>query len=102
MTTNKLADTFLLDLENLSDDSDNETKKIPEKIDNKEIKLDYMGKKKLGVSVVVSTTSTKILESANSQLINNSDYLNLKKSIIDDEKNNINIIPATLSKGDKM
>ena len=74
MTTNKLADTFLLDLENLSDESDDERKKQLDKNETKDIKLDYIGKKKASTSV--SASSMKILDSASVQLINNYEYFN--------------------------
>lgn len=98
MTTNKLADTFLLDLENLSDDED-EVKKVPERSESKEMKQDYMAKKK---PAAVSTSSSKILDSASAQLINNMDYIKFKNSLFQDENNNNHIIPSSLTKDDKM
>ena len=104
MTKNKLADTFLLDLENLSDDSGDDVKKVPEKQEIKDTKLDYFGKKQKisNLPAVVSNASAKILDSASTNLINNPDYINFKNSLINDEKQNFIIIPSTLTKEDKM
>jgi hypothetical protein len=100
MTTNKLADTFLLDLENLSDESEDEKKKLPEKQETKDFKLEYMGKKK--PSSAISASSTKILDSASVQLINNETYLTFKNTISEDEKAQSIIFPSSLTKDDKM
>ena len=98
MTTNKLADTFLLDLENLSEDED-EPKKVPDKSESKDIKQDYSIKKK---TAAISSSSTKILDLASDQLINNKEYIKFKNNIFHDENNNNNIIPSSLTKDDKM
>jgi hypothetical protein len=102
MTTNKLVDTFLLDLENLSD-SDNDQKRIPIKNEAKDIKSELFSKKNPCLSTnIISTASTKILELARKEITNNNDYKIFKEKLINDEKLNVHIIPVSLTKEDKM
>lgn len=97
----KLADTFLQDLENLSD-SDDENFKIPEKIENSVGKVDFFGKNIKKSQSILSSASTRIIESVKKDYLENPDYQNFKVNLGEDLENNNRIIPSTLTKEDKM